>query len=114
MRQRNIDILIPKGQFLVLSSGEYSDYHLRGLFVVDQDVRPADLKDEYLKINPDEGKEYGFNTENFLNFLKDKGLIHQVHYYEWLLESYGNIREMEVTEPPATFLGNNAGVNNIN
>ena len=87
---------IEKGKLVVISQGEYSDYQVLGVFIAEERFNPDDLKDEYLKLCPEEKQPYKFEERKFLNFVISKKLLKEIEYCEFHLGNYGKIDEMSV------------------
>lgn len=76
-----------KGETLLMSSGEYSDYQIILLCKVVQDFDEIDVYEKY------DGKKegYNFDCDEFVNYLIKNKLIKEIDYVEWNCESYGRI-----------------------
>jgi hypothetical protein len=87
---------IPAGSFFTVTTGEYSDYSVHGVFRALQDIDPRALSKRYLSEHPDQAKEYHFEESQFLGWLAREGVIETVDSYEWHLSNYSTI-EMTVS-----------------
>ena len=102
--------VIPAGATFTISTGEYSDYSVHGVFRALKDIDPQKLADDWLEKHPDEGRDFGdngpyhgwllgFNESKFLGEAFRAGLFEHVPSFEWHLCDYSRISEMEVTPP---------------
>lgn len=89
---------IPEGATFTITTGEYSDYCVQGVFKAIYDINPQTLLDEYLNANPKQRENYSFDDRQFLAFVSAKGLIEQVECFEWHLCDYGKCGEMQVSK----------------
>jgi hypothetical protein len=89
---------IPKGTFILFSSGEYSDYGVYGIAKAREDIKVGNLRDEYIELYPEQQFEYKFKESEFWGFLKSKGLVELIPYKEWYLGTYSKISSMDVTD----------------
>lgn len=87
---------IPQGTLLYVSTGAYSDYDIRGTFKTLQPLCTELLKEEYLALNPQQKEEYKFRCDEFIIFLIRKNLLRPIDSWEWHLEDYWSIKNMEV------------------
>lgn len=76
-----------KGEFLILSSGEYSDYGIRLVCRVLEGFDEREVYDNY------DGKkeDYCFDTDEFSAYLIKKGFVEEIDYREWNCETYGKV-----------------------
>ena len=79
---------IPAGMIFTVTSGEYSDHMVHGVFRALRDISPDDLLAEYLKDNPHEAKPYRFNETRFLSAAYRGGLIECVECMAWDIGAY--------------------------
>jgi len=89
--------VIPAGATFTVSTGEYSDYSVHGVFRALKDIDPQKLADDWLEKHPDEARDFGFNESKFLGEAFRAGLFEHVPSFEWHLCDYSRISEMEVT-----------------
>jgi len=68
------------GMLLCVDSGEYSNYLVTGFFVVLRDFDPRAELDTYLNEHPDQCERYGFEKDQFLSKLLEKGLLLEIEY----------------------------------
>ena len=76
-----------KGEFLRLSSGDYSDYGIRLVCRVLKEFDEHEVYDNY----GGEKGDYEFDTDEFIAYLIKEGFIEEIDYTEWNCESYGKI-----------------------
>lgn len=76
-----------KGDVLVMSTGEYSDYGISLICKVLKDFNEREVADLYT------GKkdEYEFDEINFLKMLTNLGYIEEIPYKEWIFSSYSKL-----------------------
>ena len=89
---------IIKGETLIVSSGEYSDYMVHGLFKALQDFEPEEFLKEYLELNPEEKERYQFEERKFVAFMSSKGVIEDMPNCEFHLGSYGISEDINLSE----------------
>ena len=77
-----------KGQLVLISSGEYSDYEVMELVRVVVDFDAADALRKYLVLHPIERTEYNANFNKVLTYLLAADLIEQVEYAEFYFGAY--------------------------
>lgn len=94
---------ISKGEIILITSGEYSDYNVYGLLIALEDINTEELRNAYINKFPEQTDKYGFKEEIFLQYLKHLNLVKEIHFKEWYLASYSNISEMQVSEGPILF-----------
>lgn len=85
------------GNLLCAESGAYSDYRVKGFFVVLRDFMPNDELDLFVKDDPRQGEGYNFDEDKYLGFLISKGLLMQVNYDILYLTGYSSIEEFYFT-----------------
>jgi hypothetical protein len=88
------DEIIPKGKLFTVSTGEYSDYTIAGVFETLTEIDTKKLRDEWLESHPEQRERYKFNDEGFLSDILSRGLIAQLECYEWHTSSYSSIDGM--------------------
>lgn len=89
---------IPAGSLLTISTGEYSDYSVWGVFKALDEIDADALRSEYLALHPDQAGRYTFNTTEFVAWVSRKGLLEPVPSFEWHLGTFG-VDEMSVDGP---------------
>lgn len=92
---------IPKGSLLYISTGEYSDYCVTGVFRALDDIDPNALRDAYLAEHPEESKPYHFSVMKFLAYVAKRGLLEDIPSFEWHLGDYSCADSMFVSLPDA-------------
>jgi hypothetical protein len=80
---------LTKGETITISTGEYSDYYVRGVFRVTADFEPQEMIDAYLAEHPDQREPYSAEITEFLVWLATKNILEPVESREWHLSSYG-------------------------
>jgi hypothetical protein len=93
------NVVIPAGSTFTVSTGEYSDYSVHGVFRALKDIDPDKLLAGYLEKHPDEAENYAFNESKFLGEAFRSGLFEHVPSFDWHLCDYSRVSEMEVTGP---------------
>lgn len=87
------------GKHLLIDQGEYSDYHVMGLFIIEKDFIPSDILEEYLGINPKNREDYEFEPYRFVSYLTTNGYIREISYDTFFLAGYGIVDEIEYRPP---------------
>src|SRR5262245_35495222 len=89
---------IPKGQIFLISSVEYSDYSICGVYRALEDIDVSALKDKWAEDHPEQMERYHFKEEAFYQDVKAKGLMEKLDCWEWYLGSYSTMGGMHVDE----------------
>jgi hypothetical protein len=95
--------LIRKGQRVLVTTGEYSDYSIRMVAEALDDIHVFTLREEWLVLHPDQREDYHFQEEPFLAWVyATKGLLREVSvdWLEWHLGSYGCVSRDDYTVSP--------------
>lgn len=73
--------------FIVVTSGDYSDYSIHDCFKVLRDFCPASLQAEFR--SDMDGHEQGryINPDRFIAWLVAFGYVQQIDYHEWNVDS---------------------------
>lgn len=85
---------IKKGQLIILSEGEYSDYHILDSFKAVRDFDTNDVLNSFCELHP-EGRtalDSRYNEslmDNFEQFLLDEGYVEELETTEWVISHYG-------------------------
>lgn len=90
--------IIKAGEFVMLSSGAYSDYGIHGLYRATADIDPDKLVAEWLGANPDQKEQYSFREDAFVSDAYKRGLLEAMDAVEWHLGDYGSTAEMDVSD----------------
>lgn len=77
---------------VLVSSGEYSDYHIHMTVEWLTDKTPSALTKEYLDEHPDERGDYHGSESGFANWLLEKGYARRIADAELHLGSYGTLK----------------------
>ena len=85
---------IPAGSLLSVTTGEYSDFHVQGIFRAISDIDPNSLLAEWLLLHHEQKKRHSFDKGGFLGWVARKGLLEPVDSYDWHLSCYGDADEM--------------------
>lgn len=86
-----ITTMVRTGDLLTIEQGEYSDYHVSGVFRVKADFVPDEAMAKYLKHRPSQRKEYNADFPEFIAWLTTtERLIEAVEYRGWHIGSYGS------------------------
>lgn len=91
----NKTVVAKAGTLLLFDKGEYSDYCVMGLFKVKKDFLPYVVLEDYLKDNPKNRREYGFEEDRFVTFLLKKGYLTEMKYQNFYLGGYGTVGGVE-------------------
>ncbi|MDA8251089.1 MAG: hypothetical protein M0Z28_18225 [Rhodospirillales bacterium] len=76
---------IPSGSLFTISTGEYSDYTVGGVFRAKAEIDPEALRAEWLMAHPDQAQSYRFQDYKFLGWIASKGLLEPIDCIEWHL-----------------------------
>jgi hypothetical protein len=76
----NIHGLAKAGTLLLIDTGEYSDYHILGFFVVVHEFEPHKELKEFLESDSDYIINNTFNEDSFLAMLLFKGLLLEIEF----------------------------------
>lgn len=87
------------GKFLLMDQGEYSDYHVVGLFVIEKDFVPYDILEVYLQENPKNREDYYFEPDRFIAYLVREGYVKEIEFDTFFLSGYGSVDEIEYRPP---------------
>lgn len=88
--------IIPKGTLLAISTGEYSDHIIWGMFYTLEDIDPEALREDWLKKNPKQSRKYNFEYVSFITSIQHT--LKPINHTEWNLCSYSSIDEMYIDE----------------
>ncbi len=83
------------GELIIISTGEYSDYSLCGLFKVMKPFEFDSKKTEFLNIFPKLVGSYDA-LDKFLPWLCSEGLIEDYPFTEWHLGSYSRLEPRKI------------------
>jgi len=75
-----------KGDLLILSSGEYSDYHIRTVCKVLKTFKEQDVANLYK-----ENGSYGSGGDKFITNLINEGYVEEIDYKEWRFTYYSEL-----------------------
>lgn len=88
--------IIPAGSLLTISTGEYSDYSIHGVFRAIHNIDAETLRLRWLADHPEEAERYRFNAMAFLAAATKAGLVEQVECWEWHLDDDCDASDMTV------------------
>lgn len=91
--------VIPAGSLFTVSTGEYDEYTVMGVFRATGDIDPNALRDEWLAAHPDESSGHKFMPHSFLADAARRGLCEAVPSFEWHLCDYCRVSKMWVETP---------------
>lgn len=89
--------IIKSGALFTVSTGEYSDYSVAGVFRALRDIRPFDLRDQWLEDHPAQRERYAFDYGAFFAWVTRQGYCEAVESQEWHLADYSCSDEMTLT-----------------
>jgi hypothetical protein len=83
------------GSLLCIDHGEYSDYSVRGFFVVLRDFEPREQLEAYLAQpeNQEQRENYSFEDDKFIANLISQGLLLEIEYGTMYTGAYSNHSE---------------------
>lgn len=82
---------------MCVDSGCYSDYSIRGFFLVLKDFDPIAELELYLSENPVQREPYKFQEDQFLASILAKGLLLEIEHGTIHLTDYSCASEFEFT-----------------
>jgi hypothetical protein len=88
-------IPIPKDALFYISTGEYSDYCVTGVFRALQEIDADSLLEQWLTAHPEQRQPYKFKDKDFLTSVAH--LMQPVESWEWHIESYAMAEYMYVS-----------------
>jgi hypothetical protein len=74
---------IPKGSIFTISTGEYSNYCIRGIFKATEDINPNALIASWLAAHPEQKEKYCFQESDFIASLSL--ILEPIDAFEWHL-----------------------------
>lgn len=57
--------IIPKGSLFYVSTGQYSDFHIIGVFRALADIDVDSLQEDWLEKHPEQRERYSFEEKDF-------------------------------------------------
>lgn len=85
------------GKVIMATSGCYSDYGVRGVFVVRKAFSPIAELDKFLEANPSAAADYGFYPDDFIGHLAQQGFIEDFPYDDLYLSAYNTASGVSYT-----------------
>lgn len=89
---------------MTITTGEYSDYSVSGVFRAKEEIDADKLLADWLKDNPEQVADYHFNANEFLGWVVRQGLVEPVDSFEWYLGAYSCAEGMSVEAMDSTVL----------
>ena len=74
---------IPAGSLVNITTGEYSNYSIHGVFRANVELNPNALRAEFLNAHPEAKTTYGFSLTKFLGYLIQKQMLEPIESFEW-------------------------------
>ncbi len=96
--------IIPAGSIFTVTTGEYNDYSVQGVFRAKVDIDAEALRDEWLIMHPDQRRDYRFKAFDFMGWVARRDLIEALDCFEWHLTDYARASEMDVCATPASYV----------
>lgn len=93
---QKIEVVIPAGSLLTVSTGSYSDYYVWGVFRALKDIDAQALREQWLVDHPEQTAPYRFNADEFFAWVAKDGIVEAVPSADWHLGDYGRAEEMAV------------------
>lgn len=81
-----------KGEIILFSCGEYSDYSTILIGKVLKDFDPREVRDAYFDEFPDQNQGYRGDNNQFAHYFIKNGYIEEVEYREMHTGYYGSIQ----------------------
>lgn len=82
----NETLPIPAGALFTVTTGEYSDYVVLGVFRALREFNPDVLLNQWLHKHPDQREYYSFSEQKFLAEMVREGHLEPVESGEWHLD----------------------------
>ena len=83
---------LKKGQNVILSEGEYSDYCILDAYEVLEDFDTKKVIEGYLVKHPEQRKDYAFNQDVFIDIMVNVlHIIKLTPYKEWHIAEYATV-----------------------
>ena len=96
--EENVPVVIPRGAIFTITSGECSDYYVRGVFKALKDIDALALRDAYLIKHPEQTEDYKFRDDQFIAELARERFMKEIECWELHTCDYHRASEMELTE----------------
>src|SRR5512139_289415 len=90
---------IPQGALFTITTGEYSDYTVHGVFRALKEIDMDALRKQWLRNHPEQKEMHTFDEHQFLAAMTRRGLFKPVKSWNWHLGDYGNIDRMRTRGP---------------
>ena len=82
---------ILKGQLILISTGEYSDYGILDTFQVLRDFDTKEVIGYYFTKYPLQSEQYEFDDDIFILWLISEQLVVELETVEWKISSYSTV-----------------------
>lgn len=82
---------IKKGETIILTKGEYSNYSILDARVALKDFDTKNVMTQHLKAHPKQKREYRFDMDVFIKWLNRKRLVKLLPLTEWHIQSYSTV-----------------------
>jgi hypothetical protein len=89
-------IPIPAGALFTITTGDYSDYSIHGVFRALREINADALQETWLTNHPEQRVHYNFREDEFLAWIAREGYMEAVNCFEWHLCDYSSVGEMTV------------------
>lgn len=95
-----MDKKVAKGDLIIMTSGDYSDYIIDTLCRALADFDIEEMRQEYLAQFPERDKPYSFSGAHFRKWLiADRKLLKELRAREWNFDSWGGANyEIELVD----------------
>lgn len=78
-----------KDSILLITTGDYSDYYVQGLFKVIKEINKITVVSEFNEACPAVGRDD--RQSKFLAWLAASGYVEDIEHEEWHIGSYGQV-----------------------
>lgn len=85
------------GSLVCVDHGEYSDYSVRGFFVVLKEFDPRERVEAHLAEHPEQRETYQFDDDGYLASLIAQGLLLEIQYSTIYTGAYSSHSEFRFT-----------------
>jgi len=88
---RGIEMKISKGQLILISTGDYSDYGILDTFRALRDFDTKEVIECYFTKYPLQSEQYEFDDDIFILWLISEQLVVELETVEWKISSYSTV-----------------------
>ena len=94
-------VVIPIGTIFTITTGEYSDYSVRGVFKALKEIDYKACTEAYLEQHPAQREDYSFKEHSFITWAYQQGYMDLIDSMEWHLSDCSSIHESYLADDKA-------------